>query len=109
MLGDPLLDDSFLGSSQILQFDPFRQSTSWVYGGTEQRPFHCPKMGVCQRLPNGNTLVTDSISGRAFELTPTNEIVWEWLSPHRAGGQDEYVATLCQMLRLDADFPLDWR
>jgi hypothetical protein len=107
---DPELGESYFGSSKIMQFDPLQQSISWTYEGTDQRPFSCPKMGVCQRLPNGNTLVTDSISGRAFEVTKANEIVWEWVSPHRAGTDGEYIATLCQMLRLDADFfPLDWR
>ncbi len=30
------------------------------------------------RLPNGNTLVTDTINHRVIEITPTGEIVWEY-------------------------------
>jgi len=30
------------------------------------------------RLPNGNTLVVDSLNHRAIEVTPTGEIVWEY-------------------------------
>jgi hypothetical protein len=30
------------------------------------------------RLPNGNTLVTDSLNHRVIEITPTGEIVWEY-------------------------------
>ena len=37
--------------------------------------------GTCQRLPNGNTLITESTRGRAFEVTPDKEIVWEFVSP----------------------------
>ncbi len=30
------------------------------------------------RLPNGNTLITDTINHRVIEVTPTGEIVWEY-------------------------------
>lgn len=30
------------------------------------------------RLPNGNTLVTDSLNHRVIEVTPSGEIVWEY-------------------------------
>ena len=61
-----------------------------------------------QRLPNGNTLVTESDRGRAFEVTPAKEIVWEFNNPHRAGNQGEFSATLFELTRLPASFPIDW-
>ncbi len=30
------------------------------------------------RLPNGNTLVTDTLNHRVIEVTPTGEVVWEY-------------------------------
>ncbi|WP_137286644.1 aryl-sulfate sulfotransferase [Halorussus salinisoli] len=33
------------------------------------------------RLPNGNTLVVDTMHHRVFEVTPTGEIVWEFHAP----------------------------
>lgn len=30
------------------------------------------------RLPNGNTLVTDTLNHRVLEITPTGEVVWEF-------------------------------
>jgi hypothetical protein len=33
------------------------------------------------RLPNGNTLVTDTMNHRVIEVTPTGEIVWETFAP----------------------------
>ena len=30
------------------------------------------------RLPNGNTLVTDTLNHRVMEITPTGEVVWEY-------------------------------
>ena len=34
-----------------------------------------------QVLPNGNTLITSGRFGYTFELTPNNEIVWEYITP----------------------------
>ena len=33
------------------------------------------------RLPNGNTLVVDSMNNRVIEVTPTGEVVWEMHAP----------------------------
>jgi hypothetical protein len=38
-------------------------------------------MGNAQRLPNGNTLITESAFGRFFEVTREGEIVWEYVNP----------------------------
>ena len=38
-------------------------------------------MGMAQRLPNGNTLITESSFGRFFEVTSQGEIVWEYINP----------------------------
>jgi hypothetical protein len=32
------------------------------------------------RLPNGNTLITDTLNHRVIEVTPTGEIVWEYFA-----------------------------
>ena len=37
--------------------------------------------GYAQRLPNGNTLITESSFGRFFEVTKEGEIVWEYVNP----------------------------
>ncbi len=34
-----------------------------------------------QFLPNGNTLITSGRQGYTFELTPNNDIVWEFITP----------------------------
>jgi len=33
------------------------------------------------RLPNGNTLVTDTLNHRVVEVTPRGEVVWEFYAP----------------------------
>ncbi len=34
-----------------------------------------------QRLPNGNTLITEGTSGRLIEVTVDGEVVWEFINP----------------------------
>jgi hypothetical protein len=59
---------------------------------------------MARRLPNGNTLIVESQAGRAIEVTPDQEIVWEFVHPHRAGPQDELIAQLFDVVRLPPDF-----
>jgi hypothetical protein len=51
-------------------------------------------------LKNGNTLIVESDNGRAFEVTPEKEIVWEYNSIYRAGEKGKYVATLLDLVRI---------
>lgn len=96
------------GSSEVLEFDPFSQAVTWSYAGSGDRPFYSETCGTNQRLPNGNTLITESDRGRAFEVTRDGTIVWEYLNPHRAGEEGELVATLFDVVRLRPAFPMDW-
>lgn len=96
------------GQSEVIEFDPFTQQVLWSYTGTTDGPFYTPNCGSSERLPNGNTLITESNNGRAFEVTPDKTIVWEFYSPYRAGKNNEFVATLLEVIRLGPDFPLDW-
>ncbi|MFG0317060.1 MAG: arylsulfotransferase family protein, partial [Planctomycetota bacterium JB042] len=90
------------------ELDPTTLETVWEYGGDRERPFETETCGSAQRLANGNTLLTESDNGRAIEVTPDGEIVWEWINPHRAGPRNEYIATLFEVIRLPADLAVDW-
>ncbi len=105
-----LFDNRGLGGhSRVLEFDPEHpDDLVWSYVGSEQTPFFSFTCGAAERLPNGNTLVSESDAGRAFEVTPGGEIVWEFLNPHRAGEDGELVATLFELVRLPPDFSTDW-
>ncbi len=46
----------------------------WRYGAPG---FHSSFMSACERLPNGNTLITSSLQSRAFEVTPAGQVVWQ--------------------------------
>ncbi|MEM9387134.1 MAG: arylsulfotransferase family protein [Pseudomonadota bacterium] len=72
------------GRSRILEIDPQTQAHAWQYTGTSDAPFHSAIRGVQQRLANGNTLITETQRGRLLEVTPSGDIVWEYLNPARA-------------------------
>jgi hypothetical protein len=82
--GNLLVFDNGLGRgwSRVLELDPLTRTIVWEYKAPEPRDFHTAGRGSCQRLPNGNTLIAQSADGRAFEVTPAGEIVWEFFLPH---------------------------
>ena len=105
--GNLLLFDN-LGAgrrSRVLEVDPRTGATAWSYEGDG---FFTRLCGTSQRLPGGNTLITESGAGRAFEVTPDGEIVWEFHTPYRGGEEDELVATLFEMIRLPPDHTNAW-
>ena len=79
-----LLDngDKERGWSRVVELDPIAKKIVWSYRAPSPSDFFTVARGSCQRLPNGNTLITDSNHGRAFEVTPAGEIVWDFLNPH---------------------------
>jgi hypothetical protein len=104
-----VLDNQGLGEhSRVLEFDPFSQQIHWSFSGAADAPFFTRTCGSVQRLSNGNTLITESDAGRAFEVTRDKRIVWEFVSPHRAGSRGELIATLFDVVRLAPDFPVSW-
>jgi hypothetical protein len=96
------------GQSRVLEIDPLSGETVWEYGGTPEAPFFSIWCGAATRLPNGNTLISESENGRAFEVTSDKEIVWEFYNPHRAGEDRQFVGVLFELVRLPSDFPIDW-
>ena len=93
--------------SRVVEFNPFTRDVYWSYEGDRTTPFFSSLMGTNQPLPNGNVLITESDFGRAFEVTRGGEIVWEFNSPHISGENDEFVATIPEMIRLAPDFPVN--
>jgi len=94
--------------SRVVEVDPVDFDVRWSYGGSDEQPLYSWGLGTVQRLPNGNTLITESDAGRALEVTPEGEIVWQFHNPQRAGDRNQYIATLPEVLRLPADFAEGW-
>jgi hypothetical protein len=93
-------------SSRVLEVDPFSQEIVWQFGGVPEEALFSETAGFEQRLPNGNTLVSESNFGRAVEVTPDHRIAWEFVNPNRAGKNHELVATLYMVQRLPRDLSL---
>jgi len=68
--------------SRVIELNPRTKEIVWEYKAPTLSDFFTGARGANQRLPNGNTLITESNKGRAFEVTPDGEIVWEFFVPH---------------------------
>lgn len=96
------------GGSKVIEIDPLSGESHWSYEGNEDNEFDSPVLGSCSRLANGNTLITDSVSGRAFEVTRAGEMVWEFYNPSRAAADKSLIATLLEVQRIDPATLGDW-
>ncbi len=71
------------GYSRVIELDPQTEKIVWEYKADPPDSFYTISRGSAQRLPNGNTLMAESDKGRAFEVTPGGEVVWEFICPHK--------------------------
>jgi Arylsulfotransferase (ASST) len=53
----------------------------WRYGGPTQTAFFSASISGAQRLENSNTLICQGQAGRLVEVTPSKQIVWEYINP----------------------------
>jgi hypothetical protein len=58
----------------------------WTYTDPDPTTFYSDEVSGCQRLPNGNTLICAGVHGTLFEVTPSGETVWEYVSPVSKSG-----------------------
>ena len=49
----------------------------WMY----DRGFYSQFISGVQRLPNGNTLITEGVPGRLIEVSDAGDVVWEYVLP----------------------------
>ncbi len=67
--------------SRAVEVSPVTGKEVWDYSDPLKPSFFSPFMGGVQRLANGNTFITESSTGRLFEVTPAGEVVWEYVIP----------------------------
>jgi hypothetical protein len=72
----------------------------WLYDPGDYR-FFTSGRGSNQRLPNGNTLITESNKGIAFELSPTGRIVWQFNNPKK--NEKKQRVAIWRVTRFDED------
>ena len=103
-----IFDNGYPGReySRVIEVDPVKRKVVWEYKGDPPESFFSDVMGGNQRLPNGNTLITESTKGYAFEVTPGGEKVWEFRNFENSTKKDGEGkrATIYRMLRYDPDY-----
>jgi outer membrane protein assembly factor BamB len=101
--GNFLIFDNGIGRdwSRVIELDPMTKRIVWEYSAPDKKMFYTLGRGANQRLPNGNTLITQSDSGRAFEVTHGGEIVWDYFSPYVRG---QRRATFVRCYRYETEF-----
>jgi hypothetical protein len=82
--------------SQLLLLSAAANERTVYYEGSDAAPFYTKIMGKHQWLPNGDVLITESMSGRAFEIDRDGRIVWEYVN--LVG--DGYAAVMEEVQRL---------
>lgn len=87
-------------------------TTDYTFKTMVETEFYSRILSNAQRLPNGNTLICDGDDGYFFEITPNEEIVWEYINPVATGGilsqGDDPTASpnlVFRALRYAADYP----
>ncbi len=92
--------------SRIIELDPIAKEIVWQYTAQPVQNFYSAIMGSSQRLPNGNTLITESDKCRVFEVTGDGEIVWEFYNPD-IDRKRKKRATIYRMTRITnpEDYP----
>ena len=80
--------------SYILEINPVTKKLVWVYDAGKQ--FFSKSAGSVQRLANGNTLISEDVGGRVFEVTRDKEIVWELTNELRISRAHKYAKDYCQ-------------
>ncbi len=76
--------------SRILEIDPTTKSIVWQWtaedAGLPPWAFFSSFVSNAQRLPNGNTLITEGMQGRIFQVTSSGKPAWEDYSPYTGYG-----------------------
>ena len=70
--------------SRVLEINPTTLELVWSYTGPR---FFSTNISGAQRLPNGNTLITEGAPGRLLEVTADRRVVWEYIYPVFGGPQ----------------------
>ena len=68
-------------ASRVIEVDPRTNQIQWEYKTKPGWDFFSAFISGAQRLPNGNTLICEGMTGRLFEVTYEGELVWEYTNP----------------------------
>lgn len=97
------------GLSRVLEINLTTNKMVWAYeAGQAATQFYSSTMGNCQRLPNGNTLICESTTGRIFEVNSKQELLWQFVNDLPAYEPSPVKAKscmVCSAYRYGHDYP----
>ncbi len=96
--GNILVFDNGIERSRVLEIEPRSRELAWSYAPPSG--FFSEYRGGIQRLPNGNTLITESDSGYVREVDRDGQVVWEFANPAVSSEQERDV--IWRMTRIEA-------
>ncbi len=67
--------------SRAVEIDTRTKKVIWEYADNPPFSMYTLMGGCVDRLPNGNTLITETAKGHLLEVTPDKKVVWEYISP----------------------------
>lgn len=81
------MNNAIRDSSRVIEINPTTLRVEWEFSGRtmgyrDEYKIYSSYVSSAQRLPNGNTLITNGAVGQFMEVTPDLEIVWEYISPY---------------------------
>ena len=99
--------------SRVIEFNPLTKDIVWEYapnieGSADQKSgfsLFSSFISSAQRLPNGNTLITEGAQGRIIEVTRDHEVVWEYISPYL---WDSKIPSIRNLVYRAYRIPYDW-
>ena len=95
--------------SRVIEVNPSTNEIEWEYKEKNHVDFFSDIASSAQRLPNGNTLICEATYGRFFEVTPSGEIVWEYINPFYGSEIEGYFlrhSNICHRChRYGPDYP----
>ncbi|RYY76441.1 MAG: ArsR family transcriptional regulator [Gammaproteobacteria bacterium] len=99
--------------SRVLEIDPVKKEIVWQYTGASSGgpsySFYSSYISSARRLPNGNTLIDEGMTGRFIQVTNKGEIVWEYVSPYFSTPKaDDPSAVSINTVFRAQPVPYDW-
>lgn len=93
--------------SRAVEIDPNTDEIVWEYKSDPPWCFFSASQGGVQRLPNGNTLISQTNHGRLFEVTYGGELVWEYVNPRQVWAERNlmYTGGSHRAFRYSPDYP----
>ena len=91
---DNLGDMAHGGASRVIELAPDSSQPLWEFPGNTSEHLSSPILGCADRLPNGNTLITEGEGGRIMEVAPDKSVVWEYYTPFRAAKSNDFAPVI---------------